>query len=96
MWFVLVRNLEKSMRRSLLSIKLEIRSLNLCRACYPQLFVCLFVWFNHTIHGDRMSRPYRYLPFVPSHPAMLHVLAVAPLGTYADRDYRVNFIHPIT
>jgi hypothetical protein len=26
-----------------------------------------------------MSRPYRYLSFVPSHPAVLHVLAVAPL-----------------
>jgi hypothetical protein len=26
-----------------------------------------------------MSRPYRYLSFVPSLPAILHVLAVAPL-----------------
>jgi len=31
--------------------------------------VCLFVRFNQDIHGDRVSRPYRCISFVPSHPA---------------------------
>lgn len=31
MWFVLVRNFKISMQRSLVSVKLEIRSSNLCR-----------------------------------------------------------------